>query len=57
MKTILVIAMLGLSACTYANTYSEQPTKALDRNSEYSVVDNPQGIYDHGPVCPLSDDP
>lgn len=44
MKTILVIAMLGLSACTYANTYSEQPMKALDRNSEYSVVDNPKGF-------------
>lgn len=44
MKTNLVIVLLGLSACTYPNSYSQQPMNELDRNSGYSVVDNPKGF-------------
>lgn len=44
MKKLSILLLAALTACTYPNSYSQQPMEELDRNSDYSVVENPKGF-------------
>jgi hypothetical protein len=44
MKTLSILMLAVLAACTYPNSYSQRPMNELDRNSDYNVVDNPKGF-------------